>query len=256
MLTKFHSMHKTPDDSRAVTAWADDQLKPEAQNNGTCVSCHAAINRDLAAHTHHRAESAGSSCYNCHMPHTTYGLLKTIRSHQISNPSVQASVETGRPNACNLCHLDKTHEWTATYLEKWYGTSRPVSLSEDDRTVAASLVSLLKGDAGQRAIIAQALGWAPAQQASGTNWMAPYLSLLLNDSYDAVRYIAYRSLKTLPGYETFAFDFVGPPKEREGHQRRALGIWRGMPAHSRAAAATRRCSSTLTVRSSPTKSIG
>ena len=52
------------------------------------------------------------------MPFTTYGLLKTIRSHQISNPSVQATLETGRPNACNLCHLDKTLEWTANALTR------------------------------------------------------------------------------------------------------------------------------------------
>jgi hypothetical protein len=56
--------------------------------------------------------------------------------------------------------------------------------------------------------------------------MAPYVALLLNDSYDAVRYIAYRSLKTLPAYENFAFDFVGPAPERGARQRQALGIWR------------------------------
>src|SRR4029453_3531650 len=59
-------------------------------------------------HTRHRADSSGSVCMNCHMPFTTYGLLKTVRTHQISSPSVKATLETGRPNACNLCHLDKT----------------------------------------------------------------------------------------------------------------------------------------------------
>jgi hypothetical protein len=221
-----HSMHTATGDPRPVAAWADDQLKPDARGNGACTSCHAEISGNVAAHTHHRADSSGSSCYNCHMPHTTYGLLKTIRSHQISSPSVQASLKTGRPNACNLCHLDKPHQWTADYLSAWYGTPPPTGMGEDDRTVAASLVSLLKGDAGQRAIIAQAFGWPPAQQASGTNWMAPYVALLLNDSYDAVRYIAYRSLKTLPAYENFAFDFVGPAPERGARQRQALGIWR------------------------------
>jgi hypothetical protein len=162
------------------------------------------------------------------MPYTTYGLLKTIRSHQISSPSVHASLETGRPNGCNLCHLDKTHQWTADYLQRWYNTPPPPSMSEDDRTASAALVALLKGDAGQRAIIAQAFGSADAQRASGTNWMAPYVSLLLNDSYDAVRYIAARSLKTLPGFENFAFDFVGSENERAANQRRALGIWRDL----------------------------
>ena len=223
-----HSMHRVAGDTLTDAEWADDQLKPEARGNGACLACHASIASQLTAHTHHPAESSGSSCYNCHMPHTTYGLLKTIRSHQISSPSVQASLETGRPNACNLCHLDKTHQWTAEYLERWYNTPQPPSMSEDDRTVAAALVSLLKGDAGQRAIIAQAFGWRAAQQAAGTTWMAPYVGLLLNDSYDAVRYIAARSLKTLPGFENFAFDFVGSDRERAANQRRALGLWRDM----------------------------
>jgi hypothetical protein len=107
------------------------------------------------------------------MPYTTYGLLKTIRSHQISSPSVKATLETGRPDACNLCHLDKTLAWTAEYLEKWYATPKP-QLGDEEQSVAASLLWLLKGDAGQRAIVAQSLGWAPAQQASGTAWIAPF----------------------------------------------------------------------------------
>jgi len=155
--------------------------------------------QDISAHTRHRAGSSGSSCYNCHMPYTTYGLLKTIRSHQISSPSVQATLETGRPNACNLCHLDKTLGWTAQYLDTWYGLTPP-ALGADEQSVAASLLWLLKGDAGQRAIVAQSMGWPAAQQASGTGWLTPYLALTAKDSYDAVRYIAARSQRTLPPF--------------------------------------------------------
>src|SRR5262249_104019 len=147
-----------------------------------------AFARDIPAHTKHQADSAGSSCYNCHMPFTTYGLLKTIRSHQISSPTVQATLQTGRPNACNLCHLDKTLGWSAEHLHDRYGAAVP-EMSADDLAVSASVMTLLKGDAGQRAIVGQAMGWGPAQQASGTGWMPPYLALLLTDSYDAVRYI-------------------------------------------------------------------
>jgi hypothetical protein len=225
-----HALHKAPDDVRSSTAWADDQLKPEAEGNGACVTCHPRFTSaaTLAAHTHHTVTtgSDGSNCYNCHMPHTTYGLLKTIRSHQISSPSVQASLDTGRPTACNLCHLDKTVSWTAERLAAWYGTPIPSTMTDDDRTVAASLVTLLKGDAGQRAVIAQAFGWAPAQRASGTDWMAPYLALFLDDQYDAVRYIAARSLGTLPGFGGLHFDFVAPRTERQAAQRQALAMWR------------------------------
>ena len=211
-----HTMHQTADDPRAVTEWADDQLKRSAigSGNGACLDCHlaqgfrpaiagqkprATLTGDVSEHTHHRGDSTGSVCMNCHMPYTTYGLLKTIRSHQISNPSVKATLDTGRPNACNLCHLDRTLAWTAEYLERWYRIQKP-ALDADQQAVAASVLALLKGDAGQRAIVAQSLGWAPAQQASGTGWMAPYLALMQQDAYDAVRHIATRSRATLPAF--------------------------------------------------------
>jgi cytochrome c552 len=214
-----HTMHKTAEDPRQAGEWADDQLAPRALGNSACLQCHAPTSekgavplfrkkgvrplfqpQQIEAHTRHRAESAGSSCYNCHMPFTTYGLLKTIRSHQVSSPSVQATLDTGRPNACNLCHLDKTLAWTARYLEEWYGRTRP-ALGSDEQSVAAALLWLLKGDAGQRAIVAQSMGWTAAQQASGTGWLTPYLALTAKDSYDAVRYIAARSQRTLPPFQ-------------------------------------------------------
>ena len=83
------------------------------------------------------------------MPHTTYGLLKAIRSHEIDSPSVQSTLSTGRPNACNLCHLNKSLAWTAEHLTSWYGES-PVELSDDERTIAASVLWALRGDAAQR----------------------------------------------------------------------------------------------------------
>ena len=239
-----HTMHEARDDRRTLDEWRDDQLAVGADGNGACLQCHdrgperaapqhvanvdvarAFQARDLSAHTHHRADSSGSVCYNCHMPYTTYGLLKTIRSHQISSPSVKETLEAGRMNACNLCHLDRTLAWTAAAINKWYGTPAP-PLAGDDESVAASLVTLLKGDAGQRAIVAQSLGWAPAQRASDTGWMAPYLALLLDDPYDAVRYIASRSLTTLPGFETFQFDFVAPLQTRAALRVQALQMWR------------------------------
>jgi hypothetical protein len=219
-----HTMHKPPEDPRPVRAWADDQLTAGMENNAACLQCHEPFRDTLTTHTKHAADSSGSSCYNCHMPYTTYGLLKTIRSHTVSSPSVAESVAAGRPNACNLCHLDKTLAWTGAALERWYGTP-PVALSGDEQTVAASLLWLLRGDAGQRAITAQAMGWEPARQISGTDWMAPYLAELLNDPYDAVRFIASRSLVALPGLSGLQYDFVAGPKARYQAQLRTMAIW-------------------------------
>jgi hypothetical protein len=91
--------------------------------------------------------------------------------------------------------------------------------------VAASLIWLLRGDAGQRAVAAQAMGWAPAQQVSGVDWMAPHLATLLDDPYDAVRFIAERSLRTVPGFSALQYDFVAPQKERYQAQLRTMTTW-------------------------------
>ena len=161
------------------------------------------------------------------MSHTTYGLLKFVRSHHITIPSVAASVDTGRPNACNQCHLDQTLQWTAQGLAAWYGQSSP-DLSQDEQTVAASILWSLQGDAAQRALLAWAFGWKPAQQASGTTWMAPFLSELINDPYDAVRHIAYRSLQSIEPYQEFQFDYLAPPPERETASQRVMSLWRDL----------------------------
>jgi hypothetical protein len=158
------------------------------------------------------------------MPHTTYGLLKAIRSHQISSPDVGASVRTGRPNACNLCHLDRTLAWTAEQLQRGYGIAPP-ALDEQQRTLAASVLWSLRGDAGQRALLAWAFGWEPARRASDADFVAPLLGELLDDPYDAVRYIAERSLRRRPGFERFVYDFVPPPETRPPAAPRVLAAW-------------------------------
>lgn len=217
-----HAMHKPAADLRPVRQWADDQLAAGMRDNAACLQCHEM--QDVAAHTHHAAGSSGSTCTNCHMPHTSYSLLKAIRSHQIDVPTVQATLETGRPNACNQCHLDKTMGWAADHLHTWYGTERP-ALTSDQESIAASILWLLRGHAGQRALAAWTLGWEPAKEASGSDWMAPFLAELLADPYPAVRAIAYRSLRQLPGFEDFAYDRTGSVDQRESAVSKAYSLW-------------------------------
>jgi hypothetical protein len=219
-----HQMHKPADDPRPLRTWAVDQLERGMESNQACLQCHEEFADRVEEHTHHAASSPGSLCYNCHMPHTTYGLLKAIRSHQIDSPNVATSLTAGRPNACNLCHLDRTSAWTAEYLTSWYDQPL-VELDGDDRTISAAVLWILRGDAGQRALVAWSFGWQPAQEASGVAWMPPLLAPLLEDPYDAVRYIALRSLRTLPGYSEFSFDFMSPPQERTNARRRAVDAW-------------------------------
>ena len=163
------------------------------------------------------------------MPYTTFGLLKAIRSHLIDSPSIAATEATGRPNACNLCHLDRTLAWSADALQRWFGTPLP-ALDADERTTAAGVLWLLRGDAGQRALAAWSSAWPAAREASGSAWMAPMLIPLLDDPYAAVRFNAWRSLRSLPGYEGLAYDYVAPAERRRQVAERAAAIAADSPA--------------------------
>ena len=211
-----HSMHRSN---------PNDQLAPGMRGNRACLQCHDDMAGDITAHTRHAAGSAGSNCTNCHMPHTSYGLLKAIRGHTIETPNIATSIKTGRPNACNLCHLDKTLEWTAGHLAKRTGQAKP-TVPEEDRTTAASALWLLKGDAGQRALTAWHMGWQPALEASGSGWQSPLLAELLNDPYSAVRYMAHKSLTKQPGFGGFEYDFVADEPARMAKREAALTNWK------------------------------
>ena len=215
-----HSLHSSD---------PDDQLGAGMEGDEACLQCHDSYRDRLAQHTHHEPASTGSRCYNCHMPHTTYGLLSAIRSHWIDSPSAGSSVATGRPNACNLCHLDRPLAWTADHLQRWYGIEPP-ALAAPERSLSAALLWLLAGDAGQRALVAWSMGWRPALEASGRAWLAPYLAHLLNDPYATVRYIAQRSLRSQPRYRGLAYDFVGPEPERIAAREAVLERWFELPA--------------------------
>lgn len=218
-----HKMHHqaSSSDGRSSRQWANDQLKAEALGNSACTQCHAhsklADPQSLTEHTHHAADSSGSSCYNCHMPHTNFGLQRAMRSHQIDSPSVRNAI-TARPNACNQCHLDQTLAWTADRLEDWYGLERP-TLSADQRTIAASILWALQGDAGQRALMAWNFQWLEARAISGGDWPVPVLARLLNDDYDHVRLIAEQALQKFPGQADFA--------SRHGYEFRDAAPLRG-----------------------------
>ena len=210
-----HSMHKSN---------PNDQLARGMRTNQACLQCHKDISNNITGHTLHSETSVGSNCYNCHMPHTSYGLLKAIRSHTIETPNIATTLKTGRPNACNLCHLDKTLDWSAEHLAKRSGKPK-TEVPPIHKTTAASVVWLLSGDAGQRAIAAWHMGWDPALLTSGSGWQTPLLADSLNDPYSAVRYIANKALLKQPGFDSFNYDFVADETNRLEKQKKAMEIW-------------------------------
>ncbi len=221
-----HNSHHDSSDGSSLKQWADDQLKPGMQTNKACTQCHEefADETKLATHTHHQADSSGSHCFNCHMPHTTYGLVKALRSHTISSPDIKTDLQTGRPNACTQCHIDQTAAWAGGKLKEWYGHDEP-DYTEDEREVAHMVWLALRGDAGQRALAAWSLGWEDALETTGKDWQAPVVGQMLNDRYLAVRFVAQRSLKRLKGFDDFDYDFLGTDEDCHGAVKRIHRRW-------------------------------
>ena len=102
-------------------------LRPTAQSNEFCLSCHQELEADVTAHTHHATDQPGSYCYDCHMPknilNQVSGVNHFVRSHNmgsIPNPllSQKLGVEHS-PNACQDCHQDQNSQWAMDHLRDW-----------------------------------------------------------------------------------------------------------------------------------------
>lgn len=102
-------------------------LEPSAASNGYCLECHDTLRDRLVEHTHHRAGTPGSYCYDCHMSHRIVklasGTTGWTRTHTFSSaPDPRQTIRfgaSGSPNACNECHADRSAAWAAERVEAW-----------------------------------------------------------------------------------------------------------------------------------------
>ena len=104
-------------------------LKFKDQPDQMCVSCHTRLadKSTAAAHTHHAPASEGSRCISCHMPPIMDALAFGARTHQIDDiPNAEMTLRFGQqdsPNACLLCHSDKSAQWVQSELLSWKGNA-------------------------------------------------------------------------------------------------------------------------------------
>lgn len=96
-------------------------LQLRQPGSGVCLQCHAADRFATAAHHFHKPGSAGASCVECHMPPRDYMVVDPRHDHSFRIPRPDLSVTLGTPNACNVCHTDKSPQWAATRVQDWYG---------------------------------------------------------------------------------------------------------------------------------------
>ena len=92
------------------------------EDDRSCIRCHQQFNTPAAqaAHSHHEAGTEGARCMNCHMPKINEGLEEIVRTHRIQSPVDKELVEANQPNACNICHVDESIDWTLRHVRDWY----------------------------------------------------------------------------------------------------------------------------------------
>ena len=98
-------------------------LKSKNNPDEMCLTCHEQYRTRISEHTHHRPGSEASQCVACHMPRIMRGLLPQVRSHQIEIPTADLTERFGQsesPNACLLCHAERSASWAKQQLAAWH----------------------------------------------------------------------------------------------------------------------------------------
>jgi predicted CXXCH cytochrome family protein len=172
------------------------QLRPDA--SVLCTQCHSAIGKSITAHTHHPAESAGSSCVECHMPRTVLSIKAKIRDHSMSIPTPENTARHGIPNACNECHADRDNDWAAKKMDEWYGGAsrvKPIRRAdafalarEGDKAAVGKLLEVAADLSESPLIRANALGYLARY--GGDARVFPLFEWALGDEHPMVRAVA------------------------------------------------------------------
>jgi predicted CXXCH cytochrome family protein len=212
-----HNPHRATGPRWSLSADRDD---------GLCLKCHDTM-RPAAArqkHTHHPAGSAGARCMNCHMPRINEGLQDVVRTHMIYSPTRADMIESGQPNACNLCHTDRPIDWTLRYLKEWYGKSYDaghIETAYPERKAPVALGWLKSDNPAVRLVAADALtrDFTPGADASRlAKTAATRLALLtaLDDPLLINRQFAGRGLERMLGIHLadFGYHFYQSAEER------------------------------------------
>ena len=146
-----HSQHETNAES----------VVSEKTYNQNCVNCHTQFSDDaaIAEHTKHQPNSEAGNCASCHQPEIVYSRTRFVRTHEISVPNPVLTVEKQIPNACNLCHTDKSVNWAIISSTKlWSERFRNAKVSPDKQFNQPESIKMLHStDPFLRALAADSL---------------------------------------------------------------------------------------------------
>jgi len=187
--------------------------------NAVCTSCHQhpAGKYDTPSHHHHKPDSSGAQCANCHMPTTHYMVVDPRRDHSFRVPRPDLSVKIGTPNACTGCHLEmeRTGEPEASAHGGVGDQARPAN--------GETLPRPLPGREGRKE---QAGREARKEQPDYPLYYADFLELARTGDKQAAADLA----RLNEWSSTWTEKWYGPRKEKEPHFALALdAAWRQQP---------------------------
>ena len=181
-------------------------LKLKFDGNMLCTQCHIPANYNTEAHHFHEKNTEASLCINCHMTGKYYMGNDFRRDHSFRIPRPDQSEKYDTPNACIGCHQEKSNEWAANTIKKWYGNKRQSHFSEalllssknnispSEGAMLETFINDLDFPEIARATVIENLNFTNQEQ---------YTALLqsLNDSSAIVRYNALLKFRALSPQE-------------------------------------------------------
>ncbi|MBC7576365.1 tetratricopeptide repeat protein [Tardiphaga sp. vice278] len=179
--------------------------KLRLSGEAVCLQCHAPDKYSDLKHRRHAAGDAAPTCISCHMPVRTYMVVDTRHDHSFRVPRPDLSVTLGTPNACNDCHRDKSPQWSAAAVERWFGPDRKgfqafgaaFHAARSDQADAAALLSVLAADRQAPAVARSSALDELASRATPKTVATARTALV--DPDPMVRISALNMLQNLPG---------------------------------------------------------
>jgi hypothetical protein len=99
------------------TAPHEDHVANDVKPGDVCAGCHKI---DRASHSHHKT----ATCVDCHMPHVATGVLDTFPDHTLDIPNPRNTIAHGAPNACGVCHRDRSPSALQASIDTWWPAAR------------------------------------------------------------------------------------------------------------------------------------
>lgn len=178
------------------------ELKANVTDNSLCMQCHEP-RYNTREHHFHEPNTEASQCISCHMTGRYYMEVDFRRDHSFRVPRPDLSAQFGTPNACNNCHEERSPEWAADAVEKWYGLDRQdryaeiLTRADSLGTEVSSELEQFVNDTAQPDIARATAVWYLGQF-SGQQSLDLF-EQTLNDESPLVRKSSARVLGDLPG---------------------------------------------------------